>query len=128
MLGARGPRIPVGALLFLITVVLVPSAVRATEVVKVITGNIASGAQFDLFTITLRQGSRVVATLVCDSNGVSRPLDPVLSVFTNLADASDTINAFQFNDDGFGSDDDPDGIDCDAFDSSRVNFTVPFTQ
>ncbi|MGH7263730.1 MAG: FG-GAP-like repeat-containing protein, partial [Candidatus Rokuibacteriota bacterium] len=32
-----------------------------------------------------------------------------------------------FNDDGFGLDDDPNGIDCNAFDSSRLIFRAPVT-
>lgn len=91
----------------------------------VVSGNIASGAQYDLWAIDLEGGTQVTATLVCDFDGVSRPLDPVLSVFFPGSDSSDTINADVYNDDGFGGDDDPNGVDCDAFDSSRVIFTVP---
>jgi hypothetical protein len=91
------------------------------------TGNIASGAQFDLYTVPLIAGENVVATLVCDFDGVSRPLDPVLSVYFPGSDSSDTINADVYNDDGFGLDDDPNGVDCDAFDSSRVFFSAPVT-
>jgi hypothetical protein len=90
-------------------------------------GNIASGAQFDLYTISLIAGENVVATLVCDFDGVSRPLDPVLSVYFPGSDPSNTINADVYNDDGFGLDDDPNGVDCDAFDSSRVFFSAPVT-
>ncbi|MGE0641533.1 MAG: hypothetical protein AB7G12_10900 [Thermoanaerobaculia bacterium] len=88
-------------------------------------GVITSGAQYDLYTVPLRGSDLVVATLVCDFDGVSRPLDPVLSVFYPGSDPSDTSNADQYNDDGFGGDDDPNGVDCDAFDSSRVIFTAP---
>ena len=88
-------------------------------------GNIASGAQYDLYTVSLIAGEHVVATLVCDFDGTSRPLDPVLSVYFPGSDSSDTINADVYNDDGFGQDDDLNGVDCDAFDSSRVNFSAP---
>lgn len=90
-------------------------------------GNIASGAQYDLHTVSLTAGYRITATLVCDFDGVSRPLDPVLSVFFPGGNTSDTIFADVYNDDGFGSDDDPNGVDCDAFDSSRVSFVTPVT-
>jgi hypothetical protein len=90
-------------------------------------GNIASGAQYDLYTVNLIAGEPIVATLVCDFDGVSRPLDPVLSVFFPGSDTSDTIFADVYNDDGFGLDDDPNGVDCDAFDSSRVIFGAPVT-
>lgn len=90
-------------------------------------GNIASGAQYDLYTISMLAGESATATLVCDFDGTSRPLDPVLSVFFPGSDPSNTANADVYNDDGFGSDDDPAGVDCDAFDSSRVNFTAPTT-
>ena len=92
-----------------------------------VSGNILSGAQYDLWALDLIEGESVTATLVCDFDGVSRPLDPVLSVFFPGSDSSDTINADVYNDDGFGSDDDPNGIDCDAFDSSRVFFSAPVT-
>lgn len=90
-------------------------------------GNIASGAQYDLYTISMVAGEGATATLVCEFDGTSRPLDPVLSVFFPGSDPSDTINADVYNDDGFGGDDDPSGVDCDAFDSSRVIFTAPVT-
>lgn len=90
-------------------------------------GNIASGAQYDLHVVSLLAGENVTATLVCNFDGVSRPLDPVLSVFFPGSDTSDTIFADVYNDDGFGSDDDPNGVDCDAFDSSRLSFSAPVT-
>lgn len=88
-------------------------------------GNITSGAQYDLHTVSLLAGEQVTATLVCDFDGVSRPLDPVLSAYFPGSDSSDTIFADAYNDDGFGSDDDPNGVDCDAFDSSRLSFVAP---
>ncbi len=92
------------------------------------TGNIASGAQYDLYAVDLIAGEHVVATLVCNEIAPGdRPLDPILSVFFPGSDSSDTIFADQYNDDGFGLDDDPNGVDCNAFDSSRVQFTAPVT-
>lgn len=91
------------------------------------TGTIASGAQFDLYTLDLTAGDSVTATLICAFDGVSRPLDPVLSAYEPGTDPSDTINAQYYNDDGFGLDDDPAGVDCDAFDSSRFSFIAPVT-
>jgi hypothetical protein len=93
-------------------------------------GNIASGAQYDLYPIQLTAGDLVVATLICDEFPPppgNRPLDPVLSVFFPGVDTSDTLFANVYNDDGFGLDDDPSGVNCNAFDSSRVQFTAPST-
>ncbi|MCK6579801.1 MAG: hypothetical protein L6Q98_17050 [Anaerolineae bacterium] len=90
-------------------------------------GVIASGAQYDLYVVGLLAGENVTATLICDHDGVSRPLDPVLSVFFPGSDTSDTAFSDVYNDDGFGLDDDPNGVDCDAFDSSRAFFTAPVT-
>jgi hypothetical protein len=84
-------------------------------------GDILSGAQTDVYGVNIEAGKNVVATLVCDFDGVSRPLDPVLTV------VGPGGNVVAFNDDGFGSDDAPNGVDCDAFDSSRVGFTASET-
>jgi hypothetical protein len=95
---------------------------------SVFMGNIASGAQYDLYTVHIDASTQVVATLVCDEIAPgNRPLDPVLSVYFPGSDSSNTINADVYNDDGFGSDDDPSGVDCNAFDSSRVIFTTTFS-
>lgn len=92
------------------------------------TGDILSGTQYDLYTVDLIAGEHVVATLVCNEIAPGdRPLDPVLSAYFPGVDASDTINANAYNDDGFGLDDDPNGVDCNAFDSSRLQFTAPVT-
>jgi hypothetical protein len=91
------------------------------------TSTIASGPEYHLFSIPLIAGMGVTATLVCDFNGVSRPLDPVLSVYFPGVDPSDTINASVYNDDGFGLDDSVQGTDRDAFDSSQVMFAAPVT-
>jgi len=89
-------------------------------------GNILAGDQYDLYTVTLVAGEQVTATLVCDEIAPGdRPLDPVLSVYFPGVDSSDTSFASVYNDDGFGSDDDAAGVDCNAFDSSRVEFTAP---
>jgi len=91
-------------------------------------GTIGSGAQFDLYNVNLVAGTHVMATLVCaELSPGNRPLDPVLSVYFPGSDPNDTINADVYNDDGFGLDDDPNGVDCNAFDSSRVFFTAPVT-
>ena len=89
-------------------------------------GNILAEPQYDLYTVTLFAGEQVTATLVCDEVAPGdRPLDPVLSVYFPGVDTSNTINANVYNDDGFGLDDDAAGVDCNAFDSSRVQFTAP---
>lgn len=107
--------------------VLASSAFAVTNYSVTYSGNITSGAQFDLYTLDLTVGDLVTATLICDFDGVSRPLDPVLSGYDPGTDSSDTINAQYYNDDGFGSDDDAAGVDCDAFDSSRFTFFAPVT-
>jgi hypothetical protein len=115
-------------LVCLIVGIVVLGAVSGVSAINTyVTGTIASGAQYDLWALDLIAGEQVTATLVCDFDGVSRPLDPVLSVFFPGSDTSDTIFADVYNDDGFGSDDDPNGVDCDAFDSSRVFFGAPVT-
>ncbi len=91
-------------------------------------GDILSGAQYDLYTINLIAGENVVATLVCNEIAPGdRPLDPVLSVYFPGVDPSNTSFANFYNDDGFGLDDDPNGVNCNAFQSSRVQFTAPVT-
>ena len=90
------------------------------------TGNITSGAQFDTYPIFLTRGDLITATLVCDQvQGGSRPLDPALSVFLPFDPAIDTAAAVLYNDDGFGTDDDPAGVNCDAFDSARIIARAP---
>jgi len=102
--------------------------VHAQPINVVETGTIASGAQYDLYSVNLPAGYIVQATLVCDEIAPGdRPLDPVLSVFFPGSDPDDITTADLFNDDGFGSDDDPNGVNCNAFQSSRVTFVVPAT-
>ncbi len=92
----------------------------------VYTGNILTGPQYDTYPIFLTRGDLVRATLVCDQiDGGTRPLDPALSVYLPLALADDTAAAVMYNDDGFGLDDDPAGINCDAFQSSRIIARAP---
>lgn len=114
------------AILLVAAALLTVPAAQAQE--YVVTGNITSGAQFDLWALALTAGQEVTATLVCDFDGVSRPLDPVLSVFrpSNPNTPNPTFADF-FDDDGFGTDDYPWGVDCDAFDSSIVIFTADET-
>lgn len=111
----------------LATLLMLVSSAFAVSNTTTFSGNIASGAQYDLYLMELTGGDQITATLVCDFDGVSRPLDPVLSVYNPGSDSSDTINADFYNDDGFGLDDDPNGVECDAFDSSRVIFVAPVT-
>jgi len=77
--------------------------------------------------VELAAGENIIATLVCDFDGVSRALDPVLSVYFPGADSSDAFSTDVYNDDGFGSGADPNGVNCDAFFSSRVIFGAPVT-
>jgi hypothetical protein len=116
-------RKPIAALLFAAALIVAPAA-QAQE--WVFTGNIASADQYDLHTVELIAGETATATLVCDEVAPGdRPLDPVLSVyFPNNPGSDDTINANVYNDDGFGQDDFPIGVDCNAFDSSIVQFTA----
>lgn len=93
----------------------------------VFSSNITTGDQYDLYPIDLRTGDHVRATLVCDEttpgNG-DRPLDPVFSAYAPGVDPSDIVNATFYNDDGFGTDDYPNGVDCNAFDSSILLFVA----
>lgn len=112
------------ALTFVIS--LVTFVVLASSASYSFSGNIASGAQFDLYSVHLDPGDQVVATLVCDEiSPGDRPLDPVLSVYFPGVDSSSTSNANVYDDDGFGSDDSDSGVDCNAFDSSRLRFEAP---
>lgn len=102
------------------------SSMAAHAATFVFSGNILTGAQFDTYPIFLTRGDSIVATLVCDQvQGGSRPLDPTLSIFLPLSLPNDTAFAAFYNDDGFGLDDDPNGVDCDAFDSSRIIAQAP---
>jgi hypothetical protein len=127
MFRARSLRL-VGIVMLITILFVVAVSPTSAQTLFVTSGNIASGAQFDLYGMTLSPGLLYTATLVCDElTPGNRPLDPVLSVFFPGSDSSDTINADVYNDDGFGTDDDPNGVDCNAFDSSRVRFSVPAT-
>lgn len=98
----------------------------AAELPFVVSGQIASSSDYHLHVVPLSRGG-VVATLVCDAaQAGGRPLDPALSVFfPGNPHTSDTLRADVFNDDGFGSDDDTAGVDCDNFDSARATFYAP---
>jgi hypothetical protein len=126
MVGGHDRRFVTITLLAAAIFAVAPSAAFAT-ITSFRSSTIASGAQYDLYTFFLVKGAVVEARLVCNFNGVSRPLDPVLSVYFPGSDPSDTINADVYNDDGFGLDDHPEGVDCDAFDSSRLTMTAPVT-
>ena len=112
-----------------ILLVVSPSLGHAQAFSQTNSGSIDTGDEYDLYTLNLAEGLVITGTLVCDelTPGGSRPLDPVLSVYFPGSDPSDVANADVYNDDGFGADDDPAGVDCDAFQSSRVIFTVPAT-
>ena len=116
----------VGAFIAVISALAAPMALAGPQVYR---GTITTGPQFDLYNIPLLAGQGVIGRLICEElSPASRPLDPVLSVFFPGSDPSDVANADVFNDDGFGSDDNPaEGIDCNAFDSSQVIFTAPVT-
>ncbi|MFN7940393.1 MAG: hypothetical protein U0X73_02245 [Thermoanaerobaculia bacterium] len=124
-------RVTIGTLVLLLGIAsLWLASPAAANQVLTYTGNILSGAQYDLYNLNGLKGyQKVQATLVCDEtvpgNG-NRPLDPVLSAYFPGSDSSDTANADVYNDDGFGSDDYPNGVDCNAFDSSIISFVVPF--
>lgn len=109
----------------LIGIVLVMAVLATAVYAQSFSGVIASGAQFDLYTVDLPANVTIIATLICEEVAPGdRPLDPVLSVFFPGGNPSDTLFADVYNDDGFGSDDDPNGVDCNAFDSSRVRFAT----
>ncbi len=90
------------------------------------TGTITSGADYDLYAVNLGMGWNIVATLVCAEIAPgNRPLDPVLSVYYPGSDPSNPGDYDQYDDDGFGTYYDPNGVNCNAFASSRVIFTTP---
>ena len=62
-------------------------------------GTIASGPEYDLYTISLPAHTRVVADLVC-APPPGNTLDTILTLFAPGADTSDTANATFYNDDG----------------------------
>lgn len=102
------------------------TATTASAETLVFTGYIATGDQYDLYQVFLTANTQVTATLVCDEYLApgNRPLDPVLSVFDPNTDPNEIFFATYFNDDGFGSDDFPNGVDCNFFDSSIITFVV----
>lgn len=123
----RARRLRMVGIVMLITVLFVVavSPTSAQTTLGSVSGNIASGAQYDLWAIDLAPGLIYTATLVCDFDGTSRPLDPVLSVYFPGSDPDVAIDYDVYDDDGFGLDDDPNGVNCDQFQSSRVRFSAP---
>jgi hypothetical protein len=124
-------RVTIGTLVLLLGVASLSFATpAAANQVIVYTGNILSGAQYDLYNVNGLKGyQKVQATLVCDETAPGnndRPLDPVLSAYFPGSDPSDTVNADVYNDDGFNSGAFPNGVDCNAFASSIISFVVPF--
>jgi hypothetical protein len=115
------------ASMFVATSLLAVPPAEAQE--WVFTGTIASADQFDTYVTPISAGQVVVATLVCDEVAPGdRPLDPVLSAYMpSNPGPIDPINADFYNDDGFGTDDFPTGVDCNAFDSSFIRFVAPET-
>ena len=103
------------------------SAVPAFSASFTVSGNIATGAQYDTYPFYLTRGDLVTATLVCDQvtpgNNGTRTLDPVLSVFVPFSASTDTALAAFYDDDGFGTA--VGGFDCNAFKSSRLIFRAP---
>lgn len=81
-------------------------------------GTIASGPQYDIYSIALTAGEQVSATLSCVP--VPGTLDTVLSVFLPNVDYSTTANAAYYNDDGGPN-------SCGFFRSSAISFTAPVT-
>ncbi|MFN8530424.1 MAG: hypothetical protein U0670_17620 [Anaerolineae bacterium] len=86
------------------------------------TGNILSGAQYDLYTVDLIAGEQVTASLTCEEVAPgNRPLDPVLSAYFPGSDPSSTANADFYNDDNYSE------VHCNSFYSSRLSFSAPVT-
>jgi hypothetical protein len=116
-------RFSAAALIF--AAALLVAGAASAQLPYTVSSNITTGAQYDLYVVDIPADTLVTATLVCDETipgNNDRPLDPVLSAYLPGSDPSDTINADYYNDDGFGTDDDPNGVSCNAFDSSRIIF------
>lgn len=99
--------------LMVLTTVMIATAARAATTQY--SGDITSGAQYDLYTLQLAQGDVVTANAECESPDT---LDTVLSVYLPGSDPSDTTNAFEYNDDGGKK-------TCGGFKSSVVQFIAP---
>lgn len=79
-------------------------------------GTIATGDQYDLYTIALTPGTFVVADLVC-APPPDNTLDTILTAYAPGVDSSDTGNSTFYDDDG-GSQ------PCGGFNSSHLEFQV----
>jgi hypothetical protein len=104
-------------LILAVSLIALSSSMAAHAAHYVFTGNILTGAQFDLYPIFLNQFDRVTATAVCDPSP-NNTLDTVLTAFRPGADTSSTNNAAFYNDDGGPE-------DCGGFHSSRLVFEAP---
>lgn len=112
----RRPSLIVGllvgvALLFAVTGVFAAS--------YAFSGTIASGPQYDLYSINLIGGESVDATVYC-ADPPNNTLDTIVSVYFPGSDPSSTANADVYNDDG-GSQ------LCGGFHNSHLAFGAPVT-
>jgi hypothetical protein len=82
-------------------------------------GTIATGPQFDLYTLRLADGTRVVADTHCAAPP-NNTLDTILTAYAPNVDPSTTANATFYNDDG--------GTElCGGFHNSHLDFQVHHT-
>ncbi len=89
---------------------------HADSVLGSYAGTIASGPQYDLYTLDLRANAQISAIVYCDP--AAPTLDSILTVFFPGSDTSDTSFADVYNDDG--------GTQvCGGFRNSVVVFVTP---
>lgn len=109
-------RLRLGALVLLVLSLLLTGIAAAGALS--FSGTIASGPQYDVYSVALTAGEQVTATLSCVP--VPGTLDTVLSVYLPNVDYSTTANSAYYNDDG--------GTNvCGAFRSSVISFMAPVT-
>lgn len=109
-------KLPLRRILLLLLIATIGFAPTLRADVFHYAGTIATGAQYDLYTISLPAHTRVVADLVC-APPPDNTLDTILTLFAPGADTSDTANATFYNDDGGTA-------DCGGFHSSRLDVIV----
>ena len=90
--------------------------VHADSLLASYTGTIASGPQYDLYTVDLRANAQITAIVYCDA--ASPTLDSILTVYFPGSDPSNTSFADIYNDDG-GSQ------VCGGFRNSVAVFVTP---
>ncbi|MFN8452749.1 MAG: hypothetical protein U0521_30110 [Anaerolineae bacterium] len=111
--------VPKRTWLLLLCIVMLVGVTAVSAAGYSFSGNIASGAQYDLYSIDLIAGEVVSATVYC-ADPPNNTLDSILSVYFPGSDPSSTSNADVYDDDG-GSQ------SCGGFHNSTLSFGAPVT-